>query len=70
MACAAPGMILAENAVGDVYDTGPALPASNSQTTEDGAVADSAVFEAATDTSAVTGGTYEGAGMGMVAARP
>lgn len=62
MACAALGMITAENAVAGVYESDPAKPAATGRTDPADADADAAPV---VDAAAIADGTYEGVGQGI-----
>ena len=65
MACAALGMISAENAVAGTYDSDPAKPSITGQTDPEAAAAEEADAAPATDASAVADGTYTASGKGI-----
>ena len=64
MACAALGMIAAENAVAGKYESEVALPGATGRTDPEAAAAEAEAAPAA-DASAVADGTYEGSAKGM-----
>ena len=65
MACAALGMISAENAVAGTYESDPVKPGATGQTDPEAAAAEEADAAPAADASAVADGTYTASGKGI-----